>query len=175
MKTNGITSAVTTTGQGLWTRMPLWAKGIIVVGGVYVTYKVAKNLIDKTRLDPNTRDNKQEEDGWNNQYSQDNASKPATLTKAEMKQIANAIEFALDGYGTRDAELIRLFKRMQNNADFSGVNVAFGVRTIEAGRGFGWLAGHEKGTMTQVIKEADDDTIIAINKHLKSKGIKYRL
>jgi hypothetical protein len=53
----------------------------IVVGGVYVTYKVAKNLIEQTRLDPNTRDNKQEEDGWNTQYTQDNAKKPATLRK----------------------------------------------------------------------------------------------
>jgi hypothetical protein len=175
MKTNVIKNAVTTTGQGLWTRMPFWAKGIILVGGAYATYKIVKNVIEKTRLDSTTRDNKQEEDGWNNQYTKDNANKPATLTKAEMKQIANAIEFALDGYGTRDAELIRLFKRIKNNADFSGVNVAFGVRTIEAGRGIGWLAGDEKGTLSQVIKEADDNTIIAINKDFASKGITYSL
>jgi hypothetical protein len=175
MKTNGIKNALASTGQGLWTRMPFWAKGVIIVGGVYVTYKVAKNLIEKTRLNPSTRDAKQEEDGWNTQFTKDNSEKPATLTKAEMKQIANGIEYALDGYGTRDEELKRLVKRIQNKADFSGVNIAFGVRTIEAGRGTGWFAGNETGTLSQVIKEADDSTILAINQHLQLKGIPYRV
>tara|TARA_R110000868_G_scaffold120986_1_gene321016 strand:- start:6967 stop:7476 length:510 start_codon:yes stop_codon:yes gene_type:complete len=163
------------TTQGVFDRLPIWAKGIIVLGGAYLLYKIGKDLIGNTRLDPNTRDNKQEEDGWNSEYVKDNSAKKATLSKAQMKQIANAIEFALDGYGTRDADLKRLFNNIKNNADFSGVNAAFGIRTIEAGRGTGWLSGNEKGTLTQVIKEADDSTITYINKHLQSKGIKYRI
>ena len=173
MKANGIKSAVTTTGQGLWTRMPLWAKGIIVVGGAYVAYKVGKNLIDKSRLDENTRDDKQEQDGWNASFIEDSQNKKPTLSKTQMKQMANKIENCLDGYGTRDYDLKQTFKKIMNNADFSGVNAAFGIRTIEAGQGIGWMSGHEKGTMTQVMQEADSATLDSINKDLKKKGIKY--
>jgi threonine synthase len=170
-----ISKSVGGTSKGLWAAMPLWAKGLIVVGGAFAVYKISKNLIGESRLDKTTRDNKQEEDGWNQELiNESNKNKP-TLSPAQMKSIANSIEAALDGYGTRDAQLISLFKQIKNNADFAGVNAAFGIRTIEAGRGIGWLAGHEKGTLVKVIQEADNSTLETINKDLQKKGIKYRL
>jgi hypothetical protein len=175
MKKNGIKSAVTTTGQGLWTRMPMWAKGIVIVGGLYVVYKVGKTILKTTKLDPEVRDDKQEVDGWNKDLINESASKKPTLTTAQMKQIANKIENCLDGYGTRDYDLKQTFKQIKNNADFAGVNVAFGTRTIEAGQGIGWMWGGEKGTLTQVIQEADSATLVAINKDLASRGIKYKV
>ena len=93
-----------------------------------------------------------------------------------MKQLANSLENMLDGYGSRDTSIKKLFKEnIKNDADFSGLNAAFGIRTIEAGRGFGWLAGHERGTLTQVIQEADDTTLDYINKLFSQRGIKYRV
>lgn len=171
-----IGSEISSTTGGVWTRLPFWAKGIIVVGGGYLAYKGIKNAISKTKLDENTRDDKQEEEGWYTSSQQDAASKKPTLTKTQMKSIANKIEAALDGYGTRDIILKNIFKdSIKNNADFSGVNAAFGIRTIEAGRGTGWLSGHERGTLTKVIQEADNATINYINNLMKGRGIKYRI
>jgi len=174
MKANGIKSAVTTTGQGLWTRMPLWAKGIIVVGGVYVAYKLGKNLLSKTRFDPITRDSSQELDGWNNQYIRDNAQNKATLSPAEMKAIANSIFRAMDGYGTDEDSIISDVKKCKNNADWSGVNAAWGKRTISSGN---WNPAPNLSNAT--LSEAITDEMSQywkdeMNKHLSKVGITYR-
>lgn len=163
-----------TTGQ-IWDRLPLWAKGLVIGIGGFVVYKIAKNVLDKSRLNEQARDSAQELDGWNKDFLQIMKVQKPTLSPTQMKSIANVIENSLDGYGTRDEEILRQAKRINNDADLAGVAVAFGVRTIEAGRGIGWLAGHERGTLSQVIREADDSTLAEINKHFESKGIKYRL
>jgi hypothetical protein len=141
-----------------------------------VVYKVGKELLSKTRLNPNERDDKQEEQGWNQTFQQDAASKKPTLTKTQMKQVANNLENMMDGYGTRDADIKRTFKNsIKNNADFAGVQAAFGIRTIEAGHGTGWISGHERGTLTQCLQEADTATLTYINKLMAQRGIKYRV
>jgi hypothetical protein len=171
-----IGSEISSTTSGVWTRLPFWAKGIIVVGGGYLAYKGIKKVIGKTKLDETTRDDKQEVEGWYESSQQDAQSKKPTLTKTQMKSIANRIEAALDGYGTRDTILKNIWKSsIKNDADFAGVNAAFGIRTIEAGRGTGWISGHERGTLTKVIQEADNSTLIYINNLMKQRGIKYRV
>lgn len=161
-------------GNQVWRMMPIWAKGLVVLGGAFGIYKLTKLALEKTSLNENVRDDKQEEKGWNSDYLKENRKEAATLTLAQMKQISNSLENMLDGYGSRDASIIATFKgNIKNNADFAGVNAAFGIRTIESGRGMGWLAGDERGTLTQVIQEVDNSTLTAINKDLASKGIKY--
>lgn len=171
-----IGSEISSTTGGVWTRLPLWAKGIIVIGGGYLAYKAIKGGIGKTKLNETVRDDKQEVEGWFDSVIQDSKKKNPTLTKTQMKSIANKIEAALDGYGTRDAILKSIWKdSIKNDADYSGVNAAFGTRTIEAGRGMGWLAGSERGTLSKVIQEADNSTLTYINNLMKSRGIKYRV
>lgn len=169
-------SEITGTTGSIWNSLPLGVKGIIILGGGYLAYKIGKNIYDKSRANPETRDDKQEEDGWNSSLIKDSANQKPTLSKTQMKQLANSLENMLDGYGSRDTSIKKLFKEnIKNDADFSGLNAAFGIRTIEAGRGFGWLAGHERGTLTQVIQEADDTTLDYINKLFSQRGIKYRV
>ena len=171
-----IGSELSSTTGGVWTRLPFWAKGIILIGGGYLAYKGIKNAIGKTKLDETTRDDKQEVEGWYDSAASDASSKAPTLSKTQMKSIANKIEAALDGYGTRDLIIKNIFKnQIKNNADFAGVNAAFGIRTIQAPRGFGWMTGDERGTLSKVIQEADNSTIEYINKVMKSRGIKYRI
>ena len=141
-----IGSEISSTTGGVWTRLPIWAKGVIVIGGGYLAYRGIKKVLGKTKLNETTRDDKQEVEGWYGSVTQDSAAKAPTLTKTQMKSIANKIEAALDGYGTRDVILKNIWKTsIMNDADFSGVNAAFGIRTIEAGRGIGWMSGHERG------------------------------
>jgi hypothetical protein len=166
-------------GKSGFAGLPPIAKTVIVIVGAFVTYKIVKSVttaLSQTRLNADERDDKQEEQGWHQELINESQNKKPTLSKAQMKQVANKIENMLDGYGTRDQGIKDTFKKfIKNNADFAGVNAAFGVRTIEAGQGIGWMAGHERGTLTQCLQEADYSTLAYINKVMASRGIKYKV
>jgi hypothetical protein len=162
------------TTNGVWKSLPIWVKGVIIVGGGFLTYRVVNGIIKNSKLNPKTRDSKQEEEGWYTSASQDNATKPATLSKTQMKAISNKIHNIMDGYGTRDYDLVNVFKSIKNNADFSGVAAAYGIKELQPGYGTGWFLPSFKGTMIECIQEdVSSSTIDTINKYLKSKGIKY--
>ena len=159
-----------------WSALPTPVKGVIFVLVGYGIYKVAKELISKSRLNEDSRDSQQEIDGWYQQSQQDNAQQQATMNQTEMKSLANKIWTTMDGYGTRDYDLKQAFKRMKNNADFSGVSKAYGIKTLQPGYGVGWMVSSFRGSMVQCIQDdASSSTIDAINKDLKAKGIKYRV
>ena len=76
----------------------------------------------------------------------------------------------LDGYGTRDSGIIQSFKAIKNNADFAGVNAAYGIRTLQPGYGVGFFVTDFRGTLIESINnEADEDTITSVNKYLSNK------
>jgi len=163
---------------GGWKGLPGWVKGIIIVGGAVVVYKVGKKLLTETRLNADIRDSIQEEQGWNQEYQEEQAGPvKATLSKTSMKQVANKLHNAMDGYGTRDYDIKTTFKgRIKNNADFAGVQAAYGVRTLQPGHGVGWMVPSYKGTLTQCLEnDASSSTIDYINKLMKARNIKYRI
>jgi hypothetical protein len=180
-KATKIGSSAISKGKELTTNLPAWAKGVVFIGLAFVAYKVYKGVsktVGKSKLNEESRDSIQEIEGWYKELTQENSSSStkATLTPAAMKALANKIENCMDGYGTRDYDIKQAFKQIKNNADFAGVAAAFGTRTIQAGRGVGWLAGDARGTMVQMLQEeADSDTLDSINKSLGSRGIKYRV
>lgn len=170
--------ATENTTLGIWNGLPTWAKGAIVVGGAItaiVILRKSTNLLKQVVKEKPQRD---EDKGWNKEFDNlnSNPATKATLSKAQMASIANKLETQMDGYGTRDTQMKTTFKQIKNNADFAGVQAAFGIRTIEAGRGIGWLAGDFRGNLVSCIQEeADIATQTAINKYLQSKNIKYRV
>ena len=159
-----------------WGALPIWAKGIIFIGVGYGIYKLVKNTVGKTRLNDQTRDSKQEVDGWYKSYEEDSALKSPTMSITQQKAFANKIWNAMDGYGTRDYDIKQAFKAIKTNADFSGVNKMYDTRTLQPGHGVGWLVSSFKGTMIQCIQDdASSSTIDAINKILAGNNVKYRV
>lgn len=159
-----------------WSALPTPVKGVIFVLVGFGIYKLVKGAISKSRLNDDIRDSKQEVDGWYQQSQIDNAQQQATMNQTEMKQLANKIWVTMDGYGTRDYDLKQAFKRIKNNADFSGVAKAYDVKTLQPGYGIGWMVNSFTGSMVQCIQDdASSSTIDAINKDLKARGIKYRV
>ena len=172
---DSVKTKVSETSSSVWNAIPIWAKGVLVIGGAFITYRIVKGLIENSRLSKDVREDKQEEQGWYQELETQSQSNKPTLSKTQMKSIANKIEHMLDGYGTRDYDLKQTFKmNIKNNADFAGVNAAFGIRTIEGGYMMGW-AQTDKGTMSQMLQEADSSTLVYINNLMKSRGIKYRV
>lgn len=153
---------------------PSIIKGVVILIGVVVVYKVAKNLIEKTKLDPTTRDSSQEQEGWNQSFIVDaNVAKP-TLTNTQLKSFANTIFRAMDGYGTDEDAIVGVFKNIKNNADFSGLNTAWGKREISSGR-FNPAPNLTNATLAEAMTdELSRYWIDLINKDLSKKNIKYQ-
>ena len=159
-----------------WSAIPMPVKGVLFLLVGYGVYKLAKNAIGSSRLNEPVRDSKQEIDGWYASLQQDTQQQAPTMSTTQMKSVANKIHTCMDGYGTRDYDLIRAFKQIKNNADFSGVSAAYGVRTLQPGYGVGWMGNSFKGTMVQCIEDdASSSTMNTINAGLASRGIKYRI
>jgi hypothetical protein len=157
-----------------WSGIPTWGKTILFLGVGYLGYRVIKTAISNSRLDANTRDTKQEVDGWFKSYQEDSKANPPKMSVTMQKSLANKIHTAMDGYGTRDYDLKQAFKQIKTNADFSGVNAMYGTRTLQPGHGVGWMISSFKGTMIQCIEDdVSSSTIDEINKGLKARGIKY--
>jgi hypothetical protein len=174
MKTSGIKKSVTETGSGIWGAMPLWAKGLVIGGGIFIAYKITKNLLGNTRLNEGTRDSKQEEDGWNQEFVRDAISAKPTLTNTQLKSYANTIHTAMDGYGTDEYAIVGVLKNIKNNADFSGLNAAWGRREISSGT-FNPEPNLKNATLAEAMThELSRYWIDMVNKGLSKNGVKYK-
>lgn len=155
--------------------IPVWVKGILLLGVGYGIYKFAKGAIAKSRLSEEGRDTAQEVDGWNQAFVQDSKDKPATMNGGQMKAAANAIFTAMDGYGTDEDTIYNQMFKIKNNADYSGMSAAFGRRTISSGR-FNPEPNLPNATLIQAISSECGYTEKSnINKILSKAGVKYRV
>jgi hypothetical protein len=156
--------------------LPQGVKTAIVIGViglvVYVAYRILKAPKDLKK----GQGNRQEDRSWNKEFDQLNTSPStkATITKAQMGAYANTIHAAMDGYGTGEDEILGVFKKLKNNADFAGVSAAYGVREVSSGtynpaRNFnGTMAGALTDELSQYWKDE-------INDVLKKNKITYRV
>lgn len=187
------TKAATKTFTGL----PSWAQGVIavaLVGGVaYLAYKLMKAPA-KIKEGQGAR---QEDRGWNQEFDKlnSNPATKATLSKAQMSGIANSLFTAMDGYGTDFPAIVGAFTQIKNDADFAGVNAAYGIREVSSGRLnpepnlTGTLAQaltSELGANTTITGLAspiyglyqiahNDDQKTVINKILAKNKVKYKI
>lgn len=155
-----------------YTGLPGWAKGVIavaVVGGIgYLVWKLIKA--------PGTlRDgmgNRQEDRAWTNEA--ESLGQNATLSKAQLLSIANKLFAAMDGYGTDEAAIYEAFRQLKNDADFAGLQAAYGIRTISSGS---WsVASDFDGNLTAALTDELDSTERQkVNYILSTKKIKYRI
>ncbi len=162
--------------------LPPWAKGAIVIGVLFIGWKIYGSItktIEQSKLNENSRDTKQEVEGWFKEKEVEDSKggeSKASMTNTEMKAMANKLFNLMDGYGTRDYDITQAFKHIKNNADFAGVNAAYGTRTLQPGYGVGWLVDDYRGTLIQSLNnEAASSTLTSVNKTLKNNGIKYRV
>lgn len=82
---------------------------------------------------------------------------------------AEALHTALDGCGTDDAQILRVFGGLKNEADVYALIDAYGIRKTSC-MGIGstsTLAGH--------LQECSDETKAMLNRAAKSKGWNFRI
>jgi len=152
--------------------LPSWAKGVLAVavvagiaGVVYVLYKKTKDVKeDKT--------NKAENTAAESELSQEirKGIKP-TYPKSQYDSYANSIHEAMNGSGTDENLIKRVFANLKNNADFLSLTSAYGTRTVDGGT----FAPDYKGTLSGSLShELSNDDIRDINVSMQRKGITYK-
>lgn len=155
-----------------YTGLPGWAKGVIavaVVGGIgFLIWKLI-------RVPGAIRDgmgNRQEDRAWTNEA--ESLSQKATLSKAQLLSLANKLFAAMDGYQTDEAAIYESFRQLKNDADFAGLQAAYGIREISSGS---WNpAANFNGNLTAALTDELDSTERQkVNYILSSKKIKYRI
>jgi len=99
-----------------------------------------------------------------------------TLSEDKMKELANKMFAAFNGYGTDvngNNGLINLFAAIKNNDDLMGVIAAYGIREISSGS---WNPlSNFKGNLPETIAdELSDSEITKINSVLVKSGVTIR-
>jgi len=99
-----------------------------------------------------------------------------TLSEDKMKEIANKIFVALNGYGSDvngNNGLMNLFALIKNNDDLMGVIAAYGIREVSSGS---WnpLPNFSGNLPETLADELSDSEILKINSVMVKSGVSIR-
>jgi hypothetical protein len=155
-----------------YTGLPSWAKGFLAVAAVagvgamvYLLYKKSKQ-VDEDK--PNKIENKAAESELVDEIKK--GVKP-TYPKSQYDSYANSVHQAMNGSGTDEDLIKRVFANLKNNADFLALTSAYGTRTVDGGT----FAADYKGTLSgSLASELSNDDIRDINASMQRKGITYK-
>lgn len=154
--------------------LPGWAKGVVavaVIGGIGISAYLIYKKIKARNASANSR---KEIDEVNKEINDQikKGVKP-TLTPSQIAAMANALQTAMDGYGTDYGAVLNQLVKLRNDLDILALNKSFGVRKINSGRGN--PAADFEGTLGQCLTDELSDTRIGeVNMMLAKKGIKFR-
>jgi len=157
-----------------FTGLPPWAKGVIavaIIGGIgYIAYKFLK-APGKIK---EGQGNRQEENSANKDLDKlISAGKGPTLSKTQYLQYANQLQSAMDGYGTDNGAILKIFANVKNEADVLAIITAYGIRKISSGT---WNPEpNYEGTLGGALSsEQSANELGKLNLLLAKKGIKHR-
>jgi hypothetical protein len=92
-----------------------------------------------------------------------------TLTPTDLRMKAEALHAALDGCGTDDTAILRIFGSMKTEADVYALINAYGVRKVTC-LGVGSSSG-----LAAHLQECSDETKAILNRAATSKGWTFRI
>jgi hypothetical protein len=140
----------------------------VLIGG-YIIYRLVKGVVrasderEEVQLATNELD----------QYNQNPAS-AQKISNFQAQQYANTIFTAVNGWGTDELSIQKVFWRLYNNADFLAVSKAFGNKPISTG--YGNIEPNYKATLTEALHiDLDSVEKKKLNDILIKKNIKYRI
>ena len=156
--------------------LPSWAKGIVVVGGMFATYIFVSQTMKRIRKTMDNKQNKQALESANDDLQDliKRGIKP-TLTKAQTDAMADAI---LNQYKNADLLLQsfpvteREFNKLKNDADYLLLKKSWDIRTYPDA----FLGSVSNVTLEAAIQnELFNSSISKLNTILSKKGIKYSI
>ena len=177
----------------VYQELPQWAKGVVVVGGLVVTYIVGNTIYKRIKAFSDSADaqNKlrQLEDDLDKKLKQ---GQQPTFSSTQYNNFADSIQTLFEGcdyttpiipvptswilnigWSNSGASLFNILYQFNNDVDFLALQKAFATRTISKG----WYCGgdYTNVTLSQAVnKQLNNQEIYAINKLLTQKNITYR-
>ena len=156
--------------------LPAWAKGVVVVGGLAVTYIFVSQIISRIKKQASDKLNQQGLESAKDDLSElKKKGIKGTLTKAQTDAMADAIlnqykgaDVFLQSYTVTERE----FNKLKNDIDFLNLKTSWGLRTYPDAFNF---------TVSNVTLEAAiqnelfNSSIDKLNTILSKKGIKYTI
>lgn len=152
-------------------RVRLFVQLVGVAVGTIVVFKILK-AVKQAQEDKSNR-NETQSTANELQVLNQNPATRQKITPSQANSYANKIFTAMNGKGTYEDEIISVFYKLSNDADFLALQKAFGTRTILSKT---YFVDDFRGTLIQCLAdELDTDYTKKINEILKKKKIKYRV
>jgi hypothetical protein len=155
--------------------LPLWAKGVVVVGGALLGFIVVKSILNKIKATADLKDQMKVRDSAANEIKNlYNQGIKQTLTNAQLESMSVEMAQSFAGCGYKIENIKRLFDRLQNEADLQAFLRIYGVRKYD---GCNWemnWGDSEFNLSSALADELKAFQISEINAILGKKGIKFR-
>lgn len=156
--------------------LPAWAKGVVVVGGLTVTYIFVSQILKRIKQQASEKQSQQAIESAKDELQQlRNSGIKPTLTKGQTDAMADTIlnqfkgaDLALQSYSVTARE----FNKLKNDADFLMLKTSWGVRTYPDA-----LWGNVSNVTLEaaIQNELFNTSIDKLNEILTKKGIKYTI
>ena len=162
--------------------LPPWAKGVVIVGGLAVTYIFASQIVSAIRRKKDEKKQLLEIGSANNDLSvlAKNGIKP-TLSKSSLEAMSSAIIDAVNGCGTSNDKVNAQFQKLNNDADMLAFITTFGLRkkqrclfSDDARESFTSQYTPAMTLSAHLQSDLSQGDINSVNKILAGKKIKYR-
>jgi hypothetical protein len=166
----------------VYTELPSWAKGVVVVGGLVVGYLAVTSILKSIKAKKNKEESLAEVNNANSELNtQIQTGKGPTIARSTAEVMANAIVSASNDCGTNEKQIYAQFDKVNNQADILLFVDVFGLRKkvrcpfSDDPRESFFSANTPPMSLSAMINSELDATQIAtINNKLASKGITYK-
>ena len=166
----------------VYTELPSWAKGVVVVGGLVVGYLAVTSILKSIKAKKTKEESLQEVNNANTELNtQIQTGNGPTIARSTAEVMANAIVAAANDCGTDEKQIYAQFDKVKNQADILLFVDVFGLRKkvrcpfSDDPRESFFSANTPPMSLSAMINSELDATQIAtINNKLASKGITYK-
>jgi hypothetical protein len=169
----------------VYTELPSWAKGVVVVGGLAIGYLAVTSIISSIKGAANEKKQQKEVDTAKDELQQQiNSGNKPTISRSTAEAISNGLIAAAQLCGTDDSLFLGEFDNIANQADMLLLVDVFGLRkkmrcpfTSDSYDNPWCIIGCETKPMSLsalVAGELSISQIRGLNDKLARKGITYR-
>lgn len=167
----------------VYTELPGWAKGVVVVGGLFVGYLGVNAILRKLKENKIKAEAEREIDNAQTELQKEiNKGIRPTLSKTTIDSMANAIVSASNDCGTNEKQIFAQFDKVANQADILLLVQTFGLRkkvrcpfSDDPRESFFSADTPPMSLSAMLNSELDTTQIQTLNNKLATKGIKYKL
>lgn len=166
----------------VYTELPSWAKGVVVVGGLVVGYMAVTSILKSIKAKKTEAESKAEISQANTELNtQIKSGNGPTIARSQAEVIANAIVAASNDCGTDQKSIYAQFDKVKNQADILLLVDVFGLRkkvrcpfSDDPRESFFSSDTPPMSLSAMINSELDATEIATLNNKLASKGITYK-